>query len=203
VRWSAIVVGCLVAGAVLVPGGQAIAAQITQVFVSNDAAHPVPVAGSVSVSNLPATQAVSGTVSVGSLPATVTGTPLSVTRTFQVSDQNCTSVLDGALDLYTVPVGKRLVLDHVSLSAQVLSNGYSRAWISDGTAKFFIPIESPTFDTGTGGVGFGYATGVDSPNAVIAAGDTLSVHMVQTWRNGTNNLCSVTHMITITGRLVD
>jgi hypothetical protein len=203
VRSSAIVVGCLAVGALLVPGGQAIAAQITQVFVSNDAAHPVPVAGSVSVSNLPGTQTVNGTVNVGNLPAAVTGTPLTVTRNFQVSDQDCTSVLAGALDLYTVPAGKRLILDHVSLSAQVVNNGYSRAWISDGTAKFFIPMAPPMFDSGTSGVGFGYASGVDSPNAVIASGDTVSVHMVQTWRNGSNNLCSVTHMVTITGRLVD
>lgn len=74
-RTVLLMVGGLAAGLVFAPGS-AIGAQITQVFVSNDTAHPVPVAGAVSVSNLPGTQAVSGTVNVGNLPATqpVSGT---------------------------------------------------------------------------------------------------------------------------------
>jgi hypothetical protein len=47
----AIAVGCVVGGALLVPAGQAVAAgQVPQVFVANDAAHPVPVSGNVNVS---------------------------------------------------------------------------------------------------------------------------------------------------------
>ena len=64
---------------VLVFGGfaaPALAAQFTSVLVMNTSSNPVPVAGTVNVGNLPATQPVSGTVSVGNLPATqpVSGT---------------------------------------------------------------------------------------------------------------------------------
>jgi hypothetical protein len=189
------------------------AASLLHVFIDNDAAHPVPVKGTVSVAN---TVPVNGTVNVGNtVPVTgtvtvanqpsapaVVGEPVTVTRTFQVSDSDCTSVVSGAEDMYTVPAGKRLILDHVSVSAQVLDNGYARVWFSDGSARFFVPLTPPLFDTGSSGVGFGYVSGSDSPNAVIDAGATVSVHMVQTWRNGSNNLCSVTHFATITGRLV-
>jgi hypothetical protein len=50
----------------------AVASQISNVFVTNTSANPVPVSGSVSVSNLPATQPVSGTVNVGNLPSSQT-----------------------------------------------------------------------------------------------------------------------------------
>jgi hypothetical protein len=205
-------VGCVALGFAAQPVA-ANAAALIQVFITNDDAHPVPVKGTVSVGN---TVPVNGTVNVGNTvpvtgtvtvanqatPPAVVGEPLSLTRTFQVSDSSCTSVLDGAQDLYTVPAGKRLILDHVSVSAQVLDNGYSRVWLSDGSARYFIPITPPQFDVGSSGVGFGYATGTDSPNAVVGSGGTVSIHMVQTWRNGSNNLCSVTHYVTITGRLV-
>lgn len=48
----------------------ALAAQITNVLVTNTSSNPVPVAGTVNVGNLPASQPVSGTVSVGNFPAT-------------------------------------------------------------------------------------------------------------------------------------
>jgi hypothetical protein len=56
--------------------GPALAAQVNQVLVTNPASNPVRVAGTVTVGNLPATQAVTGTVSVSNLPATqaVSGT---------------------------------------------------------------------------------------------------------------------------------
>jgi hypothetical protein len=204
--------GCVALGFAAQPA-VANAAALLHVFIDNDAAHPVPVHGTVDVGN---TVPVNGTVNVGNTvpvtgtvtvanqaaPPAIVGEPLSLTRTFQVSDSSCTSVLDGALDLYTVPAGKRLILDHVSISAQVLDNGYSRAWLSDGSARYFIPLLPPQYDVGSSGVGFGYATGTDSPNAVVEAGATVSIHMIQTWRNGSNNLCSVTHYVTITGRLV-
>lgn len=41
-----------------------------EVEVKNDAGSPIPISGSVNVSNLPATQPVSGTVSVSNFPAT-------------------------------------------------------------------------------------------------------------------------------------
>jgi hypothetical protein len=192
--------GCVALGFAAQPVA-ANAAAILHVFIDNDAAHPVPVNGTVNVGN---TVPVSGTVTVANQapqPAIV-GEPLSITRTFEVRDDACTSVVSGALDLYTVPAGKRLILDHVSVSAQVLDNGYARVWLADGNARYFVPLSPPLFDTGSSGIGFGYATGTDSPNAVVDGGATVSIHMIQTWRNGSNNLCSVTHLVTITGRLV-
>jgi hypothetical protein len=63
----------LVTVVLLVTGwGSAVAAQISNVFVTNTAADPVPVSGSVSVSNLPATQSVSGTVNIGNFPSSQT-----------------------------------------------------------------------------------------------------------------------------------
>jgi hypothetical protein len=54
----------LVVAIVLATGsGSAVAAQITSVFVTNTSAHPVPVSGNVSVSNLPARQTINGSVS--------------------------------------------------------------------------------------------------------------------------------------------
>jgi hypothetical protein len=49
-----------------------LAAQIQDVLVINTSSNPVPVAGTVNVGNLPASQQVSGTVSVGNFPATQT-----------------------------------------------------------------------------------------------------------------------------------
>lgn len=56
--------------------GNAITVPPVPVIVANPVANPAQVAGTVKVSNLPATQAVAGTVNVGNLPATqsVSGT---------------------------------------------------------------------------------------------------------------------------------
>jgi hypothetical protein len=63
----------LVTVVLLVTGwDSAVASQISNVFVTNTSADPVPVSGSVAVSNLPATQPVSGTVDVGNLPSSQT-----------------------------------------------------------------------------------------------------------------------------------
>jgi len=64
-----------IAGAMLTPVAPAIAKGLQDVFVTNTAADPIPVSGTVNVGNLPTTQAVSGTVNVGSMPmpATVNG----------------------------------------------------------------------------------------------------------------------------------
>ena len=58
-------IGALVAGTTLGPATVSAAnTAISNVFVTNTAANPVPVAGSVTIGNLPATQAVSGTVGI-------------------------------------------------------------------------------------------------------------------------------------------
>jgi hypothetical protein len=59
----------LVTVVLLVTGWDAAAAdKVSSVFVTNTPTDPVPVSGSVAVSNLPATQPVSGTVNVGNFP---------------------------------------------------------------------------------------------------------------------------------------
>jgi hypothetical protein len=60
----------LAGAALLGPPGVAVAAKVVQdVFITNTSANPVPVAGTVDVGNLPASQEVTGTVDVGNLPA--------------------------------------------------------------------------------------------------------------------------------------
>ncbi len=74
--WAALIVTGFVAGALFGPSIATAASKVSDVFVTNTATDPVPVAGTVNVGNLPATQPVSGTVNVGNLPATqpVSGT---------------------------------------------------------------------------------------------------------------------------------
>ncbi len=75
---------CVLAGAAFGPT-LASAAHTALVSITNDPDHPVPVAGSVSVGNLPSTQRVNGTVDVGNVPlpvsqqgtSTVAGVPAS------------------------------------------------------------------------------------------------------------------------------
>lgn len=80
-----------------------------------------PVSGSVNVGNLPATQPVSGSVNVANLPATqaVTGT-VTIGNSDPVPFQTEAS---GRLDSqfpkvsFTVPAGKRLLVDFITISA--------------------------------------------------------------------------------------
>lgn len=67
--WAALIVTGFVAGALFGPSIATAASKASDVFVINTAADPVPVTGTVTVGNLPATQPVSGTVNVGSVPA--------------------------------------------------------------------------------------------------------------------------------------
>ncbi len=81
----------------------------------------VHASGTVNVGNLPATQPVSGTVNVGNLPATqaVTGT-VAIGNSDPVPFQTEAS---GRLDSqfpkvsFTVPAGKRLLVDFITISA--------------------------------------------------------------------------------------
>jgi hypothetical protein len=83
----------LVTVVLLVTGwDSAVASQISNVFVTNTAANPVPVSGSVTVSNLPATQPVSGTVNVGNLPGSQT-----VDGTVDVGNFPSSQTVDGSV----------------------------------------------------------------------------------------------------------
>ncbi|GAC1611258.1 MAG: hypothetical protein NVS3B26_22920 [Mycobacteriales bacterium] len=98
VRTVMTVVGCVAIGLVVAPSS-AVGAMLQQVFVTNDAAHPVPVAGAVSVNNLPSTQAVSGSVSVGNLPATQP-----VSGSVSVSNLPSTQPVSGSVNVSNLPV---------------------------------------------------------------------------------------------------
>jgi hypothetical protein len=72
--------------------GPALAAQVTQVLVMNTSSNPVPVAGTVNVGNLPASQAVTGTVNVGNFP---TSQNVNVTGGSVTAAQKVSTVLKG------------------------------------------------------------------------------------------------------------
>jgi hypothetical protein len=145
-----LLIGAFVAGTTLGPTVvSAASTAIQNVLVTNTAANPVPVAGTVNVGNLPATQPVSGsvgitgtpTVNVGNIPEVrLTGTfnhvipdkdprdPLPVydpaTRkehpfSIRVTSQIVDGSPYGSDRCYTAPANKRFVIEHVSAQAYV------------------------------------------------------------------------------------
>ena len=153
---AGVVVCCLALGALAVPGS-AVADAITQVFVTNDNAHPVPVrgvgsfvvGGSVKVSNLPAVQRVTGTVDVGNFPAppavqAVTGTvqdgnPVSTVPTIPGAPYSA-----GPFGGVTVPEGHRMVVESVSINVSVRPGHNLTALLqyttSNRPSEMFLPI---------------------------------------------------------------
>src|SRR5262245_2747118 len=104
--------------------GRVIADAVKDVIVANTAAHPIPttvqgvVAGSVEVTNTP-------TVNVGSLPTVrVQGRdeparqPFQRFGSFEIQDPAF-----GGSDSFTVPNGKRLVLEYASIRSNILTGG--------------------------------------------------------------------------------
>ena len=121
------------------PGAQA-ASALLSVFVTNDTAHPVPtraigttaVSGSVNVGNLPATQPVSGTVEVAD-----SREPFETRIDLEASGA---TVSTGS---FSVPAGKRLVVEFVSAAVNV-PNGQTPLVslnASTGAVGFRVPVE--------------------------------------------------------------
>jgi hypothetical protein len=116
-----IIAGTIVlAGAVSTPFAVA-GSGSAPVVVTNPTSSPIPVAGSVNVGNLPATQAVSGTLNVGNFPSTqaVSGTveakPAAPSQPYAVTlEKNAPASQLNIVDGLTVPAGKTLVIEAVS-----------------------------------------------------------------------------------------
>lgn len=124
-KWALVVAGAAVAlplAMAFAPTPGVAALKDQPVTVTNTDQNPVPITGTVGVTNLPAIQAVSGTVA-----ATQSG-PWSVgvvdTREpFEARAQTSLSVNDfnGAVS-FAVPSGKRLVVEYISVSAYLPDN---------------------------------------------------------------------------------
>ena len=97
-----------------------------EVEVTNSSGSPIPVSGSVSVSNLPATQPISGSVSVSNFPATqpisgsVTASPAQGTT---VTNSNFTSITPST-SLVSAVAGRRVL--------SVFNEGTGVLYISGG-----------------------------------------------------------------------
>lgn len=190
---------------ILVQPVAAYGAQAVNSFITNDAAHPVPVTGSVNVGNLPATTTVevANTDPIPVTQATVPTEQVAVTKNFQATSAGCTGFLTADEVLYTVPAGKQLVVDHVSVSLQILSNGDHRVWLAIGNVRHFIPNGPPQFDfSGSSSLGIGFALGADDPNVTVEGGQDVRIGMTQHWNNGSANTCAIGHQATLVGHLV-
>jgi hypothetical protein len=125
-----LVVAAMLAGALLLPIG-AYAAQEVQAFITNDDAHSVPV-------HTVGTQTVTGSVAVsgGSVgvsgPVSVTGSvnaiPAGPTEPFVASADNVGPNAVVVTVLH-VPVGKRAVLQYVSVGMSIAHGAMAEAWI--------------------------------------------------------------------------
>jgi hypothetical protein len=130
-RKALLVLAGVCAGAVVAPPGLAAAEKLVDnVFITNTPEQPVPVAGTVNVGNLPASQEVTGTVNVGNLPATQAVTldqsagPIGVAvgdhapaePFHEQSLINATADGFDFVELLEVPEGKTAVIETVSAS---------------------------------------------------------------------------------------
>lgn len=131
----------ILVGALLLPSGYAAASSLMKVFVTNDAAHPVPVTGSVNVD---------GSVSVNGPVQIADAREPFETRV----DVSLGAGEFGSNDTFSVPDGKRLVVEFVAadvalpdgqlplLSANALNGGLgypiplTRQGVGNGNAFF-------------------------------------------------------------------
>lgn len=173
-----LVLASLMGGALLLPAGQAVAAQVTQVFITNDAAHAVPIAGSVSVSNLPATQAVSGTVQVTEIPEQ----QFLTASNSLTAGEDCTAV--------TVPVGKKVRVDAVQFEAVQLdgtsnqpiayvlvvhSTANASNLVRFSATDWAVRSGSPRWSASFHGPLFAEPSGTEGDHVSICAGATTSL----------------------------
>ena len=109
-----------------------------EVEVKNDSGNPLPVSGTVAVSNFPATQPVSGTVSVGNFPATqeVTGTFWQATQpvsgSVSVSNFPATQPVSGSVSVSNFPATQP-VSGSVTVSGTVDVGNFPATQTVDGT----------------------------------------------------------------------
>lgn len=128
------------------------------VTVTNTGENPVPVTGSVTVANAPATQTVSGSVTVANLPTTQT---IAGSVTVANDDPAPFQVeADGRLDRefpsvsFQVPAGTRLLVDYLSVSVSAYSGTIDPSASISGTqggqfTRFFEHLDSSPASFGT------------------------------------------------------
>jgi len=143
--------------------GRVIADAVKDVIVANTAAHPVPVtlqgtlpaiSGNVAVTNTP-------TVNVASLPTVIfqnrdepARQPFQRFASFQMQ-----APATGAGDTFTVPAGKRLVIEYVSLRTNINTGAnqvvsYSLSNQGGGSLGTFSFVPQPTIDSAIGTTGY-------------------------------------------------
>jgi hypothetical protein len=148
-------VACVSSGIPLAFAGTG-SGQTQPVVVTNAASSPVPVAGTVSVANLPATQPVSGTVNIGNLPATqpVTGSvSISGSATVSVRQNepfHYADLLPGetptgapSAAVIDIPAGKRLTVQSLTVASQSAVVSYCSAmsvYDVNGGQLFSVPL---------------------------------------------------------------
>jgi hypothetical protein len=139
------VVACVGLGVLMQPEF-ASAAQSISAFITNDAAHPVPVTGSVSVNN---TVPVNGTVNVGNT-VPVNGT-VNVGNTIPTVtfDTGCNAYWEPGQDFafcaIAVPSGKRLFVETVSVQGDVPAGQtvlLGEVGVTPDTNYFYLPTHS-------------------------------------------------------------
>src|SRR4051794_29276855 len=113
--------GGLVLGTLIVPGVSAAKDAVTEVLITNDASHSVPVA-------VQGTVQVTGTVNIGSLPAVNVGhepssnQPYQKTIFFNQDPTTCTQFVC-AVSFDRVPARKRLVITYASAQWGLTAGG--------------------------------------------------------------------------------
>jgi hypothetical protein len=139
------------------------------VVVTNTGANPVPVAGTVTVANTPATQAVSGSVAVNNLPAvqnvagSVSVSNLPAVQSVAVANSDPAPFqveAFGRLDTefpsvsFQVPAGQRLLVDYVSVSISAYNGTVDPSVTISGRhngqlARYFELLDSAPASYGT------------------------------------------------------
>ena len=192
-RTVAIAMGCLLAGAALAPVGAAGAGTLMSVVIGNDSSNPVP-------TKSVGTTKTDGTVTVvngADRPVPVrqdTGAPYQKSLSIRVPDDRL-----GADALVSIPAGKDLVIDHISIQSTSKKPPYW-FWVEaiapdsfQVLGAVYLPIEAaPAAD----GAGFDEAA-ADAATS-LRVPDT---YQVRVRFNGVDSDASAS--VSIIGRLVD
>ena len=188
----------------------------TPVSVTNTSANPVPVTGSVNVSGS-VTGTVTGTVGLEPgasvmIDSTV-GDPVRVRNVndaiqpVQVSTTCLTSTLGCLPTIYTVPAGKRLVIEYASLGVCILPGQSATLNIATTTsgqsANHYLNGTPPAAGPGTAAIGCN-----SGPSSFVATGQQVKIYadagtgvVVTGDRNSTDG--SANFHFSISGYLVD
>jgi len=118
-RTVTLIGGCLAAAVVAVPGVSTAAEKIQDVFVTNTADNPVPVASQ-------GTAQVAGTVTVANQPEPPAPPAQPVPRQFKLEGKPVTREAPTALEtVYTVPEGKLLTVEYAEVYFSAPADGYN------------------------------------------------------------------------------